>query len=72
MDDLYMNLFDTINHEFNHMFVEPCEDNKCHYKLKGEVGVSFLNEAAATSYNYNILNSLSFLIKPSLTINKLL
>ena len=57
LDDLYMNLFDTINHEFNHMFVVPCEDNKCHYKLKGEVGVSFLNEAAATSYNYNILKN---------------
>ena len=57
LDDLYMNLFDTINHEFNHMFVVPCEDNKCHYKLKGEVGVSFLNEAVATSYNYNILKN---------------
>ena len=54
-DDLYMSLYDTINHEFNHMFVVPCEDNKNNYKLPGEVGVSFLNEAAAESYNYNIL-----------------
>ena len=57
LDDLYMNLFDAINHEFNHMFVVPCEDNKCHYKLKGEDGLSFLHEAVATSYNYNILKN---------------
>lgn len=57
VDDLYMSLYDTINHEFNHMFVSPCEDNINNYKLPKEVGVSFLNEAMAESYNYNILKS---------------
>lgn len=56
VDDLYMSLFNTINHEFNHMFVSPCEDNKNDYKLDTSA-VSFLNEAQAESYNYNILTS---------------
>lgn len=56
-DDLYMSLYDTINHEFNHMFERPCEDNTNSYKLPGEVGVSFLDEAMAESYNYNVLKN---------------
>lgn len=50
IDDIYMGLYDLINHEFNHAFQGSCADILPN-------SVSFIVESSAESYNYNVLQS---------------
>ena len=50
IDDIYMNIYDCLNHEFNHVFQGSCGD-----KVYNQT--SFILESSAESYNYNILKN---------------
>ena len=49
IDDVYMTIYDCLNHEFNHARQGSGEEK--------EIGTSFLMESSAESYNYNVLKS---------------
>lgn len=50
IDDINMNLFDCLNHEFNHAFQGSCSGKLIN-------NTSFILESSAESYNYNILKN---------------